>query len=96
MLIKEVGAVMDRLEKGKCTPGLISLECHCLFRNRYLLPCKHIFHEHMYGNQLLTDNAWKKFQELFEENGFEIYEQRELVIEEISIQTDAEKKIENR
>ncbi|RHZ51439.1 hypothetical protein Glove_478g118 [Diversispora epigaea] len=33
---------------------------------------------------------------LFEENGFEIYEQRELVIEEIPIQTDAEKKIENR
>ncbi|RHZ85314.1 hypothetical protein Glove_67g30 [Diversispora epigaea] len=96
MLIKEIGAVMDRLEKGKCVPGLTSLECHCLFHNRYLLPCKHIFHEHMYGNQLLTDDAWKKFQELFEENGFEIYEQRELVIEEIPIQTDAEKKIENR
>ncbi|RHZ86811.1 hypothetical protein Glove_44g33 [Diversispora epigaea] len=85
MLIKEIGAVMDRLEKGKCVPGLTSLECHCLFHNRYLLPCKHIFHEHMYGNQLLTDDAWKKFQGLFEENGFEIYEQRELVIEEIPI-----------
>ncbi|RHZ79647.1 hypothetical protein Glove_143g94 [Diversispora epigaea] len=96
MLIKEIGAVMDRLEKGKCVPGLTSLECHCLFHNRYLLPCKHIFHEHMYGNQLLTDDAWKKFQGLFEENSFEIYEQRELVIEEIPIQTDAEKKIENR
>ncbi|RHZ76277.1 hypothetical protein Glove_199g214 [Diversispora epigaea] len=96
MLIKEIGAVMDRLEKGKCVPGLTSLECHCLFHNRYLLPCKHIFHEHMYGNQLLTDDTWKKFQGLFEENGFEIYEQRELVIEEIPIQTDAEKKIENR
>ncbi|RHZ76840.1 hypothetical protein Glove_188g37 [Diversispora epigaea] len=92
MLIKEIGAVMDRLEKGKYVPGLTSLECHCLFHNRYLLPCKHIFYEHMYGNQLLTDNAWKKFQGLFEENGFEIYEQRELVIEEIPIQTDAEKK----
>ncbi|RHZ51906.1 hypothetical protein Glove_468g3 [Diversispora epigaea] len=67
MLIKEIGAVMDRLEKGKCIPGLTSLECHCLFHNRYLLPCKYIFHEHM-----------------------------ELVIEEIPIQTDVEKKIENR
>ena len=58
LLIKEACAVMDRIEKGKGVPGLTSLDCYCLFRNRYLLPCKHIFHEHMYGNvKLLTTNT---------------------------------------
>ena len=55
LLVNESSAVMERIEKGKGAPGLTSLNCHCLFRNRYLLPCKHIFHEHMYGNvKLLT------------------------------------------
>ena len=61
--------------------GLTSLDCYCLFRNRYLLPCKHIFHEHMYGSiKLLTDEVWERFQKMFEENGFEIYEHHELVM----------------
>lgn len=86
MLIKEADAVMDRLTKGKGTPGLASLDCYCLFRSWYLLPCKHIFHKHIYGDtKLLTANAWKAFQELFEESGFEVYESRE-----------EEKKTENR
>ena len=96
MLIKEACAVMDRIEKGKCVPGLTSMECHCLFYNRYLLPCKHIFHEHMYGSLLLTNNTWRKFQELFEESGFEIYEKRELVFVETPVQTEEEKQVENR
>lgn len=96
MLIKEASAVMDRIEKGKCVPGLISNECYCIFYTRYLLPCKHIFHEHIYGTPILTNDAWRKFQELFEENGFEIYEKRELVIIESSEQTEEEKKKENR
>ena len=97
MLIKEAGAVMDRLTKGKGAPGLTSLDCHCLFRNRYLLPCKHIFHEHTYSDtKLLTANAWKVFQELFEENGFEVYESRELVMIDVPEQTEEEKKTENR
>ncbi|GBC43755.2 hypothetical protein GLOIN_2v1777473 [Rhizophagus irregularis DAOM 181602=DAOM 197198] len=50
-------AMMNRLEKGKSMPGLTSLNCFCLFRHRYLLPCKHIFHEHMYSNKLLTTNT---------------------------------------
>src|SRR6266516_1612281 len=55
LIINEACAVMDRIEKSKSVPGLTSLNCHCLFRNRYLLPCKHIFHEHIYGNsKLLT------------------------------------------
>jgi len=69
LIVKEACAVMDRLENGKGVPGLISLECHCLFCNRYLLPCRHIFHKHMYGNKLLTADIWRMFREMFEENG---------------------------
>ncbi|CAB5186668.1 unnamed protein product [Rhizophagus irregularis] len=81
LIIKEACAVMNRLEKGKGVPGLASLDCHCLFRHRYLLPCKHIFHEHMYGNKLLTSDVWQMFHEIFEESGFEMYESRESFIE---------------
>lgn len=75
MLVKEASAVMDRLAKGKGAPGLTSLSCYCSFFNKYILLCKHIFHEHIYGaNQLLTAKAWKIYQRMFEENGFEVYE----------------------
>src|SRR6185312_8638621 len=61
LLIKEACAVMKRIESGKNAPGLTSLDCDCLFTNKYLLPCKHIFHEHMYGStKLLTNDVWKK------------------------------------
>lgn len=95
LLIKEALAVMDRLEKGKSAPGLTSLDCNCLFRNRYLLPCKHIFHEHMCGSvRLLTVEVWEMFQGMFEENGFEIYEHRELVT--IFEKDERQKEAENR
>ncbi|PKC58464.1 hypothetical protein RhiirA1_541059 [Rhizophagus irregularis] len=95
LLIKEACAIMDRLEKGKGAPGLTSLDCHCLFHNRYLLPCKHIFHEHMYGDvKLLTTDVWRMFQKIFEESGFEVYEHRELVIE--FVQTEQQKKAKSR
>jgi hypothetical protein len=95
LIVKEACAVMNRLEKGKGTPGLTSLDCHCLFRNRYLLPCKHIFHEHMYGNtKLLTADVWKMFQGMFEESGFEVYESRESVI--TFVQTEKQKEVENQ
>src|ERR1044071_8937108 len=54
LIIKETYAVMNRLEKGKDVLGLIFLNCYCLFCHRYLLSCKHIFYEYMYGNKLLT------------------------------------------
>src|SRR5437764_3761198 len=95
LIVNEACAVMDRVEKGKSAPGLTSLNCYCLFRNRYLLPCKHIFHEHMYGNsKLLTTDTWKIFQGMFEESGFEVYESRELVIE--FVQSEQQKEVENR
>jgi hypothetical protein len=97
MLVKEASAVLDRIAKGKGTPGLTSLDCDCLFRTQYLLPCKHIFHEHMYGiTKLLTADAWQMFQEIFEESGFEIYQSRELVMVENSEQTEEERRAEKR
>ncbi len=45
--------MMDKLEKGKDVLGLTSLDYYCLFRHRYLLLYKHIFHKHIYGNKLL-------------------------------------------
>ena len=83
LIIKEACAVMNRLEKGKGVPGL-----------RYLLPCKHIFHEYMYGNKLLTPDVWQMFREIFEESGFEVYESRELFIE--YVQTEQQKSAEDR
>ena len=95
LLVNESSAVMERIEKGKGAPGLTSLNCHCLFRNRYLLPCKHIFHEHMYGNvKLLTVDAWEAFQKMFEECGYEIYESRDSIIE--FVQTKQQKEAEDR
>ncbi|GBC53110.2 hypothetical protein GLOIN_2v1789307 [Rhizophagus irregularis DAOM 181602=DAOM 197198] len=81
LIIREACAVMNRLEKEKSTPGLTSLDCFCLFCHRYLLPYKHIFHEHMYGNKLLTTNVWQMFCKIFEESGFKVYESRESFIE---------------
>ncbi|GBC05795.1 hypothetical protein RclHR1_06420018 [Rhizophagus clarus] len=94
LIIKEACAVMNRLEKGKGVPGLTSLDCSCLFRHRYLLPCKHIFHEHMYSNKLLTAEVWQMFHKIFEESGFEVYESRESFIE--YIQTKQQKGAENQ
>ncbi|PKK73282.1 hypothetical protein RhiirC2_776253 [Rhizophagus irregularis] len=94
LIVKEACAVMNRLEKGKGVPGLSSLDCFCLFRHRYLLPCKHIFHEHMYGNKLLTADVWQMFRATFEENGFEVYESRESFIE--YVQTEQQKSAEDR
>ncbi|GES94235.1 hypothetical protein GLOIN_2v1481403 [Rhizophagus clarus] len=33
LIIKEACAVMNHLEKGKGVPGLMSLDCSCLFRH---------------------------------------------------------------
>jgi len=77
MTVDQLHAVTKRLENSKATLGLTSLECHCLFNHRYLLPRKHTFHEHIYGEaRFLTADAWKTFQILFEESEFEVYENR--------------------
>ena len=49
----------------------------------------------MYGDmKLLTTDTWRMFQGMFEENGFEVYESRESMIE--FVQTEQQKKAENR
>ena len=97
MLIGEICAVEGRIEKGKPAPGLTSLHCYCLFFHRYLLPCRHVFHENMYGAiKLLTSDVWEKFQQMFDETGFDVYIYRELVELEVPRMTEAEKALENR
>jgi len=96
MVVDEIFAIAKRLEKGKGPPGLISLDCRCLFFRHYLLPCRHIFHDHIYSTNKLTIDSWRKFQRIFEDNGFEIYECRELVEIEVPEKSEAEKAAENR
>ena len=49
----------------------------------------------MYGDmKLLTTDTWRMFQGMFEENGFEVYESRESMIE--FVQTEQQKDAENR
>ncbi|RHZ68590.1 hypothetical protein Glove_294g103 [Diversispora epigaea] len=96
-IVSEVHAVEKRIEKGKDVPVLTSLNCYCLFFRQYLLPCRHIFHNHLYGEKkLLTTNAWEQFQQMFMESGFEVYISRELVEIELPKKTEAEKAMENR
>ncbi|RHZ70423.1 hypothetical protein Glove_271g92 [Diversispora epigaea] len=88
LLIKEAYSIMDRIEKGKGPPGLTSLNCYCLFQVQYMLPCKHIFHEHIYGsNKLLTSEG------MFEESGYEIYKGHESLIE--FVETKQQKEAED-
>ncbi|RHZ57425.1 hypothetical protein Glove_388g20 [Diversispora epigaea] len=97
MLADEACAVEKRIEKGKAAPKLISLSCNCLFYRRYLIPCRHIFHEHMYGfTKLLFADAWAKFQFMFEENGFDVYTHQELIMVDILEETKAKRAAENR
>jgi hypothetical protein len=97
MIVSEFCAVKSQLEKGKTALSLTSLSYHCLFFHRYLLSCRHIFHEFMYGTaNLLTSDAWENFQSMFNETGFEIYTCRKLVILEVSKMTEVEKEMENR
>jgi hypothetical protein len=96
LLGNEALAVNDRLEKGKLPPNLVTAECSCNFFSCYLLPCRHIFHEHMFGQcKLLTASVWHSFQAMFEESGFEVYEHRERVTIPQHKPTQAEKDAEH-
>jgi hypothetical protein len=95
LIADEALAVLGRIEKGKEPPGLDVAECHCRFFKRYLVPCRHIFHEHIYGvAKILTAQAWQNFQEMFAEAGYEVYEHRELV-EEREFETEEQRQAEN-
>ena len=96
IIVSEVCAVEKRIEHGKVAPGLISLECHCLFFRKYRLPCQYIFHEHMYGaRKLLITSAWEDFQQMFEEHRFEIYKHHDLEEMVASDKTECERAAED-
>ncbi|RHZ76932.1 hypothetical protein Glove_187g66 [Diversispora epigaea] len=97
LIVNEILSVESRIEKGKDLPGLMSLECQCLFFRKYMLPCKHIFHEQIHGpRKLLTIDSWKQFQQTFDESGFEIYEHCELINFEILEKNKNDRAAENR
>ena len=97
LIVSEVHAVEKRIEKGKDVPNLVSPNCYCLFFRRYLLPCRHIFHEHLYGEKkLLTLSAWEQFQQMFEKSGFEVYTNQKLVEIDLPRKTEAKKAAEKR
>ena len=50
----------------------------------------------MYGStKLLTDDIWRTFQNMFEESGFEIYEQREQITILVS-RTEEQRRTDSR
>jgi hypothetical protein len=95
LLADEALAVLSRIEKGKEPPGLIEPECHCRFFTHYLIPCRHIFHEHFHGmTRLLTGHVWQSFQDVFAEAGYSVYERREAV-EVPENETEEQRQAEN-
>ncbi|KAG0006056.1 hypothetical protein BGZ80_005353 [Entomortierella chlamydospora] len=54
---------------------------------------------HCFGSQdlkLLTKEAWKAFQQMFEENGILVYQSREMVEIPVQVPTEAERGAETR
>ncbi|RIB30127.1 hypothetical protein C2G38_2027081 [Gigaspora rosea] len=97
MLGAKACAVEGRIEKGKPATGLTSLDCSCLFYHFYLLLCRYIFHEHMYSiTKLLTTSAWRRFLQMFQECGFEVYIRREIVKVDAPEKTKAERASDNQ
>ena len=77
------------LEDGELPSNDIpdDLSCDCLFYRRYLLPCEHIFHFDL-TYHVITSDKWDSWAHMFEESGFEIYEDR------VQIEVDREIDIE--
>ncbi|KAG0038372.1 hypothetical protein BGZ83_003099, partial [Gryganskiella cystojenkinii] len=99
LIAGEANAMSTRIEKGKLPPELDGPECDCLFFHKYYMPCRHILHAHIFGNQdpsLLTDDAWKVFHSMFEESGFEVYQSYALMDIPLHVETPEEVKTEER
>ena len=98
LIIGEAHEMSRRIEKGKAPPDKTQPECNCLFFSRYLLPCRHILHAHIFGTdppeKLLTIEDWRNFQHMFDESGLDVYRSRELVEVPVHIETEEEKKQE--
>ena len=60
-------------------------------------PVSTCINEHIHGStRLLTNKAWLRFQQMFEEAGFDIYTSCELIEVRRPQRTEAEKAMENR
>ncbi|CAG8839036.1 12065_t:CDS:1, partial [Cetraspora pellucida] len=79
LIAEEVHAVLKRLKEGKCVPNLENADCLCRFFNRYILSCRHIFHEQLCGANILTSETWRNFQKTFEENDMKVYQTHSIV-----------------
>ncbi len=51
-----------------------STSCDCEFSRKYLLPCWHVFHYHIFMQPIFTDAIWQSFIDQFEESGIAVYE----------------------
>ncbi|CAG8509342.1 15205_t:CDS:2 [Cetraspora pellucida] len=99
LMTSEITAMNKRVEKRKLLPNLIAPKCTCLFFCRYLVPCKHIFHQHLFGqasNKLLTINIWKRLQDMFVKEGIAIYEGNKITKILVPVQTLEEKEMKAR
>ncbi|KAG9062263.1 hypothetical protein KI688_006595 [Linnemannia hyalina] len=96
LIIGKARAMSARIEKGKTPPELIAPECNCHFFSRYLLPCRHILHAHLFGTdppeKLVTIEDWMNFQHMFDEAGMEVYQSRKLVEVPVYIETEEERR----
>lgn len=96
LIIGEAHEMSARIQKGKAPPELTLPECDCLFFSRYLLPCRHILHAHIFGTdppeKLITIQHWREFQHMFDETGLDVYRSRELVEVPARMETEEEKK----
>lgn len=54
-------------------PDILICFIGCLFYKQYQLSCKHLWHYNILFNSF-QDEDWSKWAELFEDEGFEIYE----------------------
>jgi hypothetical protein len=96
LIIGEAREMSARIEKGKPPPEMVVPECHCLFFSRYLLPCRHILHSHIFGTdppeKLISIDDWRKFQHMFDETGMEVYRSRTQVEIPMHAETEEERK----
>ncbi|RIB28398.1 hypothetical protein C2G38_2028579 [Gigaspora rosea] len=97
LITDEFCAVEGRIENGKPCQVLCHLTAIVFFFCQYLLLCRHIFYEHVHGStRLLTNEAWLRFQQMFEEASFDIYMHRELIEIRRPQRIEAEKAMESR
>ena len=77
----------------RSTKGLMLIDCNCLF---FVVSICSLIDTFMYATRLLTGRFLGQFQQMFEESGFGVYENRGLVEVDVSKTTEAERAADNR